>query len=473
MRGHYSDVWQEAARAFGDRPAIVTPNGTMTYGQFARDAGALSGHLAQAGLRPGDSVAILLYNRPEYLVTLFACFASAIAPVPLNYRYRGVEVRALLEDSGARVLVYPTSLADVVRDALAGWEHAPELIVIDDGPAPVPAAGTAWTDAVATAHELPPTPPEGAELRLYTGGTTGKPKAVVWAAEDILSVQLYSIYATAGLEVPTSMAGVLAAATDPPPTRTLPLAPFLHGTALFTSMNTLVLGGTVLILPAARFDADAAARFALDERATRVIIAGDAIGLPLVEALERTGVTGFGEVQSIISSGMRLSAHVKRRFHDRADIVITDLLASTEGGPYAVNVTASATDLPGELRLLPGAVVLDENLQQVQHLDGGRGILAFRGTLPKGYFRDEEKTRATFPVIDGVPHVMPGDWALAHGDGTVELLGRGSSVVNTGGEKVYPAEVEEALLAFPAIGDAIVFGMPDKRYGEAGVEVRA
>ncbi len=262
------------------------------------------------------------------------------------------------------------------------------------------------------------------------------------------------------------MAGVLAAATDPPPTRTLPLAPFLHGTALFTSMNTLVLGGTVLILPAARFDADAAARFALDERATRVIIAGDAIGLPLVEALERTGVTGFGEVHSIISSGMRLSAHVKRRFHDRADIVITDLLASTEGGPYAVNVTASATDLPGELRLLPGAVVLDENLQQVQHLDGGRGILAFRGTLPKGYFRDEEKTRATFPVIDGVRHVMPGDWALSHGDGAVELLGRGSSVVNTGGEKVYPAEVEEALLAFPAIGDAIVFGMPDKRYGE-------
>jgi fatty-acyl-CoA synthase len=466
MRGHYSDVWQEVARAFGDRPAVVTPTGTMTYERFARDAGALSGYLAQAGLRPGDSVAILLYNRPEYLVTLFACFASAIAPVPLNYRYRAVEVRALLEDSGARVLVYPTSLADVVRDAVEGWEHAPQLIVIDDGPSPVPAAGTTWTDAVATPHELPPTPPEGAELRLYTGGTTGKPKAVVWGAEDILPVQLYSIYSTAGLPTPTSMAEVLAIAADPPTTRTLPLAPFLHGTALFTSMNTLVLGGTVLILPAARFDADAAVRFALDERATRLIIAGDAIGLPLVEALERTGATGFGDVHSIISSGMRLSAQVKRRLHERADIVITDLLASTEGGPYAVNVTASADDLPGELRLLPGAVVLDEDQQQVQHLDGGRGILAFRGTLPKGYFRDEEKTRATFPVIDGVRHVMPGDWALAHGDGTVELLGRGSSVVNTGGEKVYPAEVEEALLAFPAIGDAVVFGMPDQRYGE-------
>ncbi|MBZ4488384.1 AMP-binding protein [Microbacterium sp. cx-55] len=473
MRGHYSDVWQAIARAFPDRPAIVTPDDTMTYRRFAADAGALAGHLARAGVGPGDAVAVMLYNRPEYLVTLFACFARAIAPVTLNYRYRATEVRALLEDSGARVLVYPTSLWPVVREAVADWAHAPALITVDDDPPALPSAdadaGVPWSEAIAVPGILPVTPPAGAELRLYTGGTTGRPKAVVWGAEDILSVQLYSIYGTVGLPLPQTMDDVVAVAADPatPAPRTLPLAPFMHGTALFTSMNTLVLGGTILVIPSPRLDADAAFRFAVDAGATRLVVAGDAIALPLIEAWERSGERSFGAVGSLISSGMRFSPQAKRRFHARADLVIIDLLASTEGGPYAVNTTASVADVPGRLRLLPGAVVLDDDLREVQHLEGGRGVLAFRGTLPRGYFRDEEKTREAFPVINGVRHVMPGDWAVSHGDGTVDLLGRGSAVVNTGGEKVYPVEVEEALLAFPAIADAVVFGMPDARYGEA------
>ncbi|MDL5351980.1 AMP-binding protein [Microbacterium sp. zg-YB36] len=492
MKGHYSDVWQAVARAVPQRPAVVTPAETMTYGRLLAEAGAFARYLRERGVQPGEAVAMLLYNRPEYVVGLFACLATGIAPVPMNYRYRAPEVRALLEDSRARVLVYPTSLSDVVRDAVAHWPDAPMFVVIDDGPAGEIAApdaahsGTriltrdgeyslgsanthsAWADVVAGGGELPATPPPGGELRLYTGGTTGRPKAVVWGAEDILAVQSYSIYTTAGLPVPESMAEAIAVASDPaiPRVVTLPLSPFMHGTALFTSMNTLVLGGTVLVIASPRFDPDAAARFAVDAGATRLIVAGDAVALPLVEAVERAGLDGFGRVNSMISSGMRFSPAVKRRWHAHAAITITDLLASTEGGPYAVNETTSVADLPGELRLLPGAVVLDDELRDVQHIAGGRGVLAFRGTLPKGYFGDEEKTRATFPVIDGVRHVMPGDWAVARGDGTVELLGRGSAVVNTGGEKVYPAEVEDALVAFPGIVDAVVFGVPDLRYGE-------
>ncbi|WP_159500492.1 AMP-binding protein [Microbacterium sp. 18062] len=476
MRGHYSDVWQAIARAFPERPAVVTPTETMTYARLAEESGALARHLHEAGLRPGDAVALLLYNRPEYVVALFACFATAIAPVPLNYRYRAPEIQALLADSRARVLVYPASLADVVRDAIADLDDPPLLIGVDDDADAASLAGaTPWREAVAGGGELPATPPPGGELRLYTGGTTGRPRAVVWAADDILPIQLYSIYTTAGLPLPQTMDDAVRIAADPatPPTVTLPLAPFMHGTALFNSMNALALGGTVLVLPSARFDADAAVRFAIDAAATRLIVAGDVISLPLVEAAERAGVERLGRVDSVISSGMRFSAQVKRRLHALGEIAVIDLLASTEGGPYAVNVTASADDLPGELRLMPGAVVLDEERNEVQDLDGGRGILAFRGTLPKGYFGDEAKTRETFPVIGGVRHVMPGDWAVSRGDGTVELLGRGSAVVNTGGEKVYPAEVEEALVQFPAIVDAVVFGVPDPRYGEIVVAVVA
>jgi fatty-acyl-CoA synthase len=467
MHGHYTDVWQAIARAFPERAAMATPDEEVTYAQLVEQAGALAAHFDRQGLKAGDSVAIFLYNRPEYLVALFACFATGLAPVPMNYRYRPPELRDLLVDSDARALLYPTSLTSVVDEALDAASDLP-LIAIDDCGEQGRPGSVPWTSAVGTPAALPPSAPSGGELRLFTGGTTGRPKAVVWAAEDILSIQMYSIYGTAGLPMPQTMAEVVAIAADPatPPTVTLPLAPFMHGTALFTSMNTLILGGTVLILPSPRFDGAAAARFAASAGATRIIVAGDAIALPLVEAVEGLRIEPFGRVSSIISSGMRFSPRVKRRIHALGDIAITDLLASTEGGPYAVNVTTSADDLPGELRLLPGAVVLDEELRDVSHLEGGRGILGFRGTLPRGYYNDEEKTRETFPVIDGVRHVMPGDWAVARGDGTVELLGRGSAVVNTGGEKVYPVEVEEALVSFPGITDAVVFGMPDPRYGE-------
>lgn len=467
MHGHYTDVWQAIARAFPERAAVVTPEGPLTYTELVNQAGALAAHLEEQGLREGDSVAIFMYNRPEYLVALFACFATGLAPVPMNYRYRAPELRDLLADSDARALLYPASLSSVVDEALGAASNLP-LIVIGDSEDEPRAEAVPWEIAVAVPAQLPPSAPEGGELRLFTGGTTGRPKAVVWGAADILSIQMYSIYGTAGLPMPETMAEVVAIAADPatPPTVTLPLAPFMHGTALFTSMNTLILGGTVLIMPSSRFDGAAAARFAVDGGATRIIVAGDAIALPLVEAIEGHQLVPFGRVSSIISSGMRFSPQVKRRFHRVGEIAITDLLASTEGGPYAVNVTMSADEVPGELRLLPGAVVLDEEFRDVSRLEGGRGILAFRGTLPRGYYKDEQKTRETFPVVDGVRHVMPGDWAVARGDGSVELLGRGSAVVNTGGEKVYPAEVEEALVSYPGITDAVVFGTPDPRYGE-------
>ncbi|KAA9134258.1 AMP-binding protein [Microbacterium caowuchunii] len=470
MRGHYSDIWQAVARAFPERPAVVTPGGVLTYGRMHEEAGALARHLDERGIRAGDAVAILLYNRAEYVVTLFACLATGVVPVPLNYRYRAPEVRALLEDSGARTLLYAASLTETVREATEGWAEAPGLIVIDDAEQAVEpiAGGVTWEQAIAVAGELPAAPPPDGELWIYTGGTTGRPKAVVWGADEILSVQLYSIYGTVGMALPETMDDVLAVASDPgtPRVTSLPLAPFMHGTALFTSMNTLALGGTVCVLDSPRFDADATVRFAVETGATRIVVAGDAIALPLVEAVERAGLERFGQVDSVISSGMRFSPQVKRRLHERGPLTITDLLASTEGGPYAVNVTTSAEDVPGRLRLLPGAVVLDEELREVQDVAGAKGLLGFRGTLPRGYYGDEEKTRATFPVIDGVRHVMAGDWAVTKGDGTVELLGRGSAVVNTGGEKVYPVEIEEALMEFPPILDAVVIGMPDPRYGE-------
>ncbi len=466
MKGHYSDVWQAVAAALPDRLAIEDIDGRRwTYRRFAAEAGAVAAFFAAQGLRAGDRVAILLYNRAEFLITLFACLASGITPVPMNYRYRPHEVAALLSDCDAAALVYPASLAGVVTDAVGQAPRTPVLIAVDDGGGPAP--GHRWEQVVARPAALPAAAPDGGELWVYTGGTTGMPKAAVWSGEELLDLQMYSIYAPTGIPVPGSLDEVVRVAQDAttPHVVTLPLAPLMHGTALFMSINTLVIGGSVLVTARARYEPDQAVAFARRAGATRLVVAGDAVAAPLADAAERAGAEPLATVTTIISSGMRFGAETKRRLHRLGAVTIIDMLAATEAGPFAFTTTRSEADLPGRLELLPNAVILDENHRPVAE-PGARGILALRGTLPKGYHGDPDRTRATFPLIDGVRHVIPGDWVRVLSDGAVELLGRGSAVINTGGEKVYPAEVEEALMSHPAVADAVVVGVPDPRFGE-------
>lgn len=467
MKGSYSDLWQAIARALPDRVAIRTPDGdTWTYARFAREAGALAATLADLGVRPGDAVALLLYNRAEFLITFFACLATGVTPVPLNFRFRAGEVAALLDDSGASALIYPTSLTDAAREAVALAKDEIVLISVSDDDT-TDAPGLAWTDAVSGNRPLPASAPSDGELWLYTGGTTGRPKAVRWSVPDMFEVQLFATYTLSDLPYPDTMDDAVRIASDPatPHMVNLPLAPFMHGTALTTSMNTLTLGGTVLVTSSARLDAERAVRFANEAGATRIIVAGDAVAIPLADAAERLGV-GLPTVTSMMSSGMRFSPESKRRLHELGDLAIFDLLASTEGGGFAVTTTTGVHDLPGRPKLFPSAVVLDEEQNEVQDRVGALGVLAQKGALPLAYHGDSEKTAATFPVINGVRHVVPGDWVRVEDDRHIEFLGRGSGVINTGGEKVYPLEVEEALLDHPAVADAVVIGVPDPRFGE-------
>ncbi|WP_129662578.1 AMP-binding protein [Phytoactinopolyspora endophytica] len=472
--GRYTDVWQGIAQACPDRLAVVSRDRRLTYREFTEEAAAVARYLERCGVRPGDSVAVYCYNRPEFLVVLHACLATGVAPVPVNFRYRARELRGLLLDAEARVLVHPASLRVVAAEAAAGLDRPPALLRLDDGEDLVPhtepaPAAVAYRDVVAEPGTLPPTPPPGGELRLYTGGTTGLPKAVVWDADHLLDGKIFSTYTLVGLDAPRSVAEAVTIAADPatPRVAALPLAPFMHGTALFTALNALVLGGTVIIHASPRLDSEEVLRLIHDEGATRLVLAGEAVALPLVTAAERAA-TGLGQVRSVLSSGMRLSDETKRRLHALTDLTIVDLLAATEGGPFATAITSGIDDLPSRFRLMPEAAVLDDDGVEVQHRVGALGRLAYRGALPKGYFRDEAKTRAAFPEIGGRRYVVPGDWArVLDADGHIELLGRGSAVVNTGGEKVYPAEVEQALLEHADVDDVVVFGVADPRFGEA------
>lgn len=469
MKGHYADLWHRIAVAAPDRPAIVTVGeGTLTNAEFDDAAARFAALLVEHGIGRDDKVALLLHNRPEWLIAFAGCIRIGVVPVALNFRYRAGEVSALLEDSDAVALVYGAGLAGTVSDAIAGLGRELLLLQVQDDPQPL-LPGALDFAAHALREPLPHEDAVDGEFFLYTGGTTGAPKAAMWGVGQMLEMQLYNAYVIAGLPMPESADDVVRMATDPaiPRSIVLALSPYMHGTALTTVINALLQGGTVVVLPTPRFDAAAAVRTIRDEHVTRVAVAGDAIAIPLVEAAEELGVSELPEVRAMLSAGMRFSDSTKERLHALApQLVITDVLASSEGGAVGLGITRSAADLPSRFRMTPGTVVLDDALEEVQDVPGAVGRIAFTGGMPRGYYKDPVKTAANFVEIRGKRHIIAGDLVRVEDGGFIELLGRGASVVNSGGEKIYPAEVEEALLAFPGVDDAVVFGIPDPRWGE-------
>lgn len=497
MYENYATLWGRIARQAPGRTALRCAGEDITYERFDAESRRLAGQFAQRGIGAGDRVALYLHNTVEYLTVLNACLLLEAVPVSVNYRYIGSELAALLEVAPPAALVYGSMNCSAVEDAvqlLDGAPGCPRLLVSVDSGAPEGSTGGRGTAAVrgsveesvtlqqlleaGSAEDTPdplPEPSRDAELYVFTGGTTGRPKAVVWRIGDLLHIQQSSIYGPVGRGAPADLDEAVQIAMDEslPAVRTLPLAPFIHATALFSAMNTLALGGTVVIYPRPRLQVDEVAELIVAEQVTRLIVAGDAVALPVLDALEselegRTAVLG-----SVISSGMRFSDETKARLHALGDVTIVDILASTEGGPYAMATTTAADQLPARFRLTEDAVVLDGRQQEVQDQPGAVGVLAYRGALPLGYLDDPVKTEESYPVINGVRHCSPGDHVRVRQDGSIELLGRGSSVVNTGGEKVFPGEVEEMLLEVEGIEDAVVFGVPDPRWGEAVAAVVA
>jgi acyl-CoA synthetase (AMP-forming)/AMP-acid ligase II len=469
-RANYATIWESVARAVPERPAVVADGRTMTYRDLDDAAARVAGALRAEGLGAGSRVAIFMYNRVEYLVAVYAAYKIGAIPVNINFRYQGRELADLLRASRSDALVHPTSLGRHVRDA-AAYVPLPDLVLAvpdDDGPTEPGRPFAAALDAEPLAPQ--PLSPDH-QIFMFTGGTTGTPKAVVWTHGNLFDSQLFSIYGSLPVAVPHDLDEVtrIAARTDLPPTVTLPLTPLMHALALFNVMNALVLGGCVIFLPSVSPDPLAAARTIHERRVTRLIVAGNAVVGPLVDVLDSPAGAGLdvSRLTTVLSSGMAWSDELKLRLIKHAPrATLVDIFGSSEGGPFAYGVVRGPQDIPCHPRLAPGTVVFDAGMREVQDVPGATGVLAYRGQMPLGYDGDPERTAEAYPVIDGVRYVMPGDHVRVLGDGLVELLGRGSAVVNTGGEKVFTGEVEAVLTAIPGVTDAVVFGSPDPRWGE-------
>jgi fatty-acyl-CoA synthase len=468
----YADLWEAVADAIPGRPAQVHGARTLSWRDFDRRADALARHLLDAGLQHQSKVAAYLYNGPEYLETYYAAFKAGLAPVNANYRYVTDELVYLLDNADAEAVVFHASFAPTVDRIRGQLPKVRTWIAAAEAGHPVPSFAADYDALVA--RDTPRTQARWGRsgddvLILYTGGTTGMPKGVLWRQDD-----LFNVLGGGGnllMDIPPlssiAEAGERARASDPG--AMIAAAPLMHGTAQFTAMMTLTTGGTVACLPSKHFDAHEFWNEAERVKATGAAIVGMAFAAPLLDALERNpGRWDLSALRRLGSSGTVWSMENKQGLLKHLpDCVIFDSFGSSEAvGMGASSSSAGAMAETAKFMVGPNSAVFTEDGRRVEPGSGERGLVAVSGFLPVGYYKDPEKTARTFKEFEGRRWSVPGDFATVEADGSLKLLGRGSQVVNTGGEKVFPEEVEEALKRYPGVRDAAVVGVPDPRFGE-------
>ena len=469
-----ADVWEAIAAGQPDRPALIQGERIVTWGQFDARADALAAHLVAAGLSPQAKVAAYLYNGPEYLETYYAAFKAGMAPINTNYRYGGEELTYLFDNADAEAVVFHAGFAETLEPLRERLPTVKQWIAVAEPGHPVPAWAQDYEAVVATPPaQRPFKAPWGRSpddlLLLYTGGTTGMPKGVMWRQDDLFNVIGSGGHPTMGvapLSTPQEAATRLGSYDAP---ITLVCCPLMHGTGQFSAFITLNIGGTVACLPSRQFSAMELWDETVRLKADNIVIVGLAFSTPMLEALEgHPGRWNLSHVKAMSSSGSMWSQENKRGLLAHArNAMIMDTFGSSEALGLGASVSAPGAEAVTAAFIQgPNCSVFTEDGRRVEPGSGERGLVAVSGFLPVGYYKDPEKSAKTFRTMDGQRWSVPGDWAEVNLDGTLKLLGRGSQCINTGGEKVFPEEVEEALKTHPAVRDAVVVGVPDARFGE-------
>jgi acyl-CoA synthetase (AMP-forming)/AMP-acid ligase II len=481
MAWNIADLTEHVVDTVPDRVALIVADEPRTYAQLEERANRLAHHLAAQGIRPGEHVGVYGFNSHAFVETIVAVYKLRAVPVNVNYRYVEAELRYLFDNADLVALVHDAQFAPriaAVRDSLPLLRH---LIAIEDGSG----EDTATIGSVSYDEALAGASPErDFDARsdddiyiLYTGGTTGMPKGVVWRQEDVLCVLGGLVDFDTGARIEDEWQFANAAAEAPADSGLgIVIAPLMHGAAQWGTINGLINGRTTVLT--AKFDAHDVWRAVEKYRIATLSITGDAMGRPLIEALDEGGYDA-SSLAVVASTAAVFSATVKEQFHDRfPNLIIADAVGSTETGYNGVRViTKGGHEKPGlpTVRMGPDTVVLDDDLNIVQPGSGVVGRMARGGNVPLRYHKDPEKSAATFVNVNGKRYSVSGDSAVVEADGTMTLLGRGSVCINSGGEKIYPEEVEAALKAHPAVFDVVVVGVPDERWGErvaAVIEVR-
>ncbi len=478
------------AAVIGDREFIIQGDRRYTYAQIVERSNRLAAYLHSRGLGckterselaghevGQDLLGIYAYNGPEYVEAMLGAWRARVAPFNVNYRYVKSELQYLLADSGATALLYHAAFAPRVADVLPQLPKLRVLIQIaDDSGNDLVHGAVDYESIVASgAWVPPPVEPSPDDLYvLYTGGTTGMPKGVLWRAHDIFMTSFGGRSLYTG-EVLGSLEEIAKGAAESPGTKLMVLPPLMHGAAqwaVFTAMNT---GQSVVFSSVTRrLDPDDVVATIERERVMAVTVVGDAMARPLADAFERSEAD-LSSLAVVANGGALLTPTAKQRLIDaKPGLIVVDGVGSSETGAQMSHMSTPGAVSTGKFNASPDTSVAAEDLSTIlQPGHDGMGWLAQRGYVPLGYKGDAAKTAATFPVIDGVRYSVPGDRARHLADGAIELLGRDSVTINSGGEKIFAEEVETAIASHPSVADVVVSGRPSERWGQEVVAIVA
>jgi acyl-CoA synthetase (AMP-forming)/AMP-acid ligase II len=465
MALNFADLFEHAADAFGERTAVACGDRQVTYHEFDERTNRLAHHLAGIGVGPGDHVGLYARNSIEALETLVASCKLRASAVNINYRYLENELHYMFADSDLTALVCDRRLATLVAAAAPAAPGLRGMVVIDDGSDADTGTATEYQTALAAAsaeRDFPARSNDDVYI-IYTGGTTGYPKGVMWRHEDIWRTLGGGIDFITGVPLEDEWAQSRKGLEMGEFVK-LCAAPLIHGNAQVAALAGLFAGETIVLLP--RFDAREIWRAVERHQVNVLVIIGDAMARPLVEAYLAGGYDASSLV-AVSSSAALFSPAVKDACATALpDVVITEAIGSTETGFAGIAFVSAGEPHRGGPTVMagPDVIVLDDEGGVAG--PGQVGRLARGGHVPLGYYKDPGRTAAMFAEVEGKRYAIPGDMARVEGDGTITLLGRGNTCVNTGGEKVFPEEVEGALKSHPDVFDALVIGVPDERLGQ-------
>jgi acyl-CoA synthetase (AMP-forming)/AMP-acid ligase II len=475
MEFNVADLIEAAVDRVPEREILVCGPDRLTYAQLDARANRLAHHFLSLGLRRGDFVGIYGFNSSRWVEAMLAAYKIRAVPINVNYRYVEDELLYLFDNADLVALVHDAQFTPRIASVRGRLPKLRHFVAIDDGSDGDASQIGAVPYEEALARHSPARDFEarsGDDLYvLYTGGTTGKPKGVMWRHHDVIF----------------TLGGGIDHVTKEPAQRPedltnkisdyyltmAPLAPLMHGAAQWSVLGPLFIG-TKIALWSGRFDPHAVWRMVEGERVNTLSLTGDAMARPLIEALHESGASyDLSSLILIMSTAAVFSPSVKLQYLERfPSVMLMDAVGSSEQGFTGMaSVSRESLGEPagkgGGLRINPGrdVAVFDERWQRVAPGSGVIGKLARGGNVPLGYYKDPQKTAETFVEVEGQRWAVPGDYALVDADGMITVLGRGSVSINSGGEKIFPEEVEGALKSHPAVFDALVVGVPDERWG--------
>ena len=467
-------AWEAISDQIGDLTAIYSGENSESWEEFEKRSASLAKTFSEKGLKRDSKVAFYCYNGPEYLEGQFAAFKIRAIPANVNYRYLDEELAYILNNADAEALLFDSSLTERVDSVRSRCPKLKVFLRVGEGPSEDWI--TNYEDAVNN-DPLPRIERSGDDLWfLYTGGTTGSPKAVMWSHAGLMG-GMAETFRSLGEKVPENFEEAAEIAKrvtgEGKEIRQLCAAPLMHGTSSLTALGTHMHGGLVATLSSRTFDPKELWEMVEKCKITMLTIVGDAFARPMIDELEDSlksdTVWDLSSLRLVMSSGVMFSAPLKERLLDLHSCTILDALGSSEGTGMGKQVTSRRKKDTGTARFFLGehTRVLSEDGEEIEPGSEKIGKLALGYPLPVGYYKDPEKTELTFPTINGRRWAIPGDWATIEKDGSITLLGRGSECINTGGEKVFPEEVEEALKINSLVVDCNVVGLPDDRWGQA------